>query len=600
MKTSTFKKNLLNILTCLFILVGKNIYAQATSTTTLETPCLSSKCVANDVKILNVYLADANGNEVATCTTGEFVALYLWANIESSSKSNLLIQYNLLINDVQVNPSNQKYTERLFINQAIDDSAPIRLSQIPGGYICGDGIQLTGIYISWQPPNDNNGPRCNDTKCNNEQPDIVVPTPLSVDFTYKTCTTGNTATVYFESLTTGGDENYTYNWGFDGGTPTTGTNIPNPIVTYDVSSAPKTITLTVVDGQGTQNLFPTTLTIQSFPNEITLNSAQVTSSINCSGETAEITFIASGGVGQLTYNFNGQTNTTGVFTGVPAGTNQVYTITDINSCEITGDVDVAPGDSQAPSVTAPEDYSVNACDETGITGLTYSEIPITISLADLQNSPGGNGNVTDNNSVQSITYFDSMSGSCPITVTRTFTATDACGNSASDTQTIQVLDSTDPVITAPADDTIEACDITGLANFSTTAVDITGDAVAYGYSVTEACDYTVTYQDSQSGTCPIVVTRTFTATDACGNSDTDTQTITIDDTINPVITAPADDTIEACDINGLNDFSTTAVDITGDAVAYGYSVTEACDYTVTYQDSQSGSCPITVTRTFTA
>jgi hypothetical protein len=37
------------------------------------------------------------------------------------------------------------------------------------------------------------------------------------------------------------------------------------------------------------------------------------------------------------------------------------------------------------------------------------------------------------------------------------------------------------------------------------------------------------------GTCPLVVTRTYTITDACGNAATVTQTISIDDTDAPVI-----------------------------------------------------------------
>ena len=49
----------------------------------------------------------------------------------------------------------------------------------------------------------------------------------------------------------------------------------------------------------------------------------------------------------------------------------------------------------------------------------------------------------------------------------------------------------------------------------------------YGVTVTEDCDFTVTYVDSQNGTCPVTITRTFTAIDECLNETTLTQTITM-------------------------------------------------------------------------
>jgi hypothetical protein len=42
------------------------------------------------------------------------------------------------------------------------------------------------------------------------------------------------------------------------------------------------------------------------------------------------------------------------------------------------------------------------------------------------------------------------------------------------------------------------------------------------------------------GDCPVVVTRTFTATDECGNTGTAVQVITIGDTTDPVVTLDED------------------------------------------------------------
>ncbi|MFH4966484.1 PKD domain-containing protein, partial [Gaetbulibacter sp. M235] len=139
---------------------------------------------------------------------------------------------------------------------------------------------------------------------------------------------------------------------------------------------------------------------------------------------------------------------------------------------------------------------------------------------------------TDNCGTASVDFNEERTdGSCPsnYSLKRTWTATDECGRTTTHVQTITVQDTIDPVLSSvPADDFIEACSVAaGLADYSETAVDITGQEATYGFSVVEACNFTVTYQDVTVSSCPWTVTRTFTAIDACGNSDTKNQTITI-------------------------------------------------------------------------
>ena len=62
-----------------------------------------------------------------------------------------------------------------------------------------------------------------------------------------------------------------------------------------------------------------------------------------------------------------------------------------------------------------------------------------------------------------LTFADvSTPGSCPqeYSITRTWTATDACGNSSQAGQTIYVVDTTDPVISGVGDDATIECDQT--------------------------------------------------------------------------------------------------------------------------------------------
>jgi len=132
-------------------------------------------------------------------------------------------------------------------------------------------------------------------------------------------------------------------------------------------------------------------------------------------------------------------------------------------------------------------------------------------------------------------------------ITRTWTATDACGNSSTCLQIITIEDSTPPVITCPADLTIE-CDedtsptntgvATGTDNCSAVAEILitTSDVSTQGTSGCSQYDYTIT--------------RTWTATDACGNSSTCSQVVTVEDSQGPVITCPANQTL-ACDTDPL-------------------------------------------------
>jgi hypothetical protein len=122
------------------------------------------------------------------------------------------------------------------------------------------------------------------------------------------------------------------------------------------------------------------------------------------------------------------------------------------------------------------------------------------------------------------------------TLTRTWTATDACGNQASQSQIITVVDTTAPVLSGvPADDTAE-CDavpdpplVTASDNCSEPTVELS-ESVEPGASVGQ---YTLT--------------RTWTATDACGNQSSQSQVIAVVDTTAPVlIDVPADETAE-CD-----------------------------------------------------
>ncbi|MBK8923810.1 MAG: hypothetical protein IPM81_20370 [Saprospirales bacterium] len=119
---------------------------------------------------------------------------------------------------------------------------------------------------------------------------------------------------------------------------------------------------------------------------------------------------------------------------------------------------------------------------------------------------------------------------------------------------VTVEDNVMPTITTcPVTRDIEGCNtgaITGPAYSTISAASSEAEfenATNQGVA-SDACGITeVTYIDVAVGACPTVVTRTWTVKDACGNIKTCDQTINVDDTTMPTITAcPVTRDIEGC------------------------------------------------------
>ncbi len=195
-----------------------------------------------------------------------------------------------------------------------------------------------------------------------------------------------------------------------------------------------------------------------------------------------------------------------------------------------------------------------------------------------------------------ITSSDTSSGTCPIVVTRTYTITDACNNFETVTQTININDTSKPVITGSLSSTsVQGCSVADV----TPAVTTVADLEALGLSISDCTpdeNLVVTSSDTSSGTCPIVVTRTYTITDACNNFENVTQTLNINDTTPPSLTG----TIPAGATNQNLCFSAIPVGPTIADIATQY--TDNCGSTITVIKSGTPSgndCAWSVTYTYT-
>jgi hypothetical protein len=159
--------------------------------------------------------------------------------------------------------------------------------------------------------------------------------------------------------------------------------------------------------------------------------------------------------------------------------------------------------------------------------------PVTVECGgDTSPASTGEGAGWDACGDAAVTWSDSTAPGCGATgtITRTWTATDCHENATTGTQTVTIVDTTAPALTCPADLVLE-CD--GAGNTAEIAAWL-AQAVA-----TDACgsaavthDYTG-LSEGCGATGQTVVT--FTATDPCGLTTTCERTITIIDTVPPVV-----------------------------------------------------------------
>src|SRR5262249_29109682 len=127
------------------------------------------------------------------------------------------------------------------------------------------------------------------------------------------------------------------------------------------------------------------------------------------------------------------------------------------------------------------------------------------------------------------------------TLTRTYRATDACGNTADCQQTITVNDTTPPTISCPAAVTVQCASLVPApATGSVTASDNCG-----GTPVVTFISDVMSLSNCVNG---FTLTRTYRATDACGNTADCQQTITVNDTTPPTISCPAAVTVQCASL----------------------------------------------------
>lgn len=337
-----------------------------------------------------------------------------------------------------------------------------------------------------------------------------------------------------------------------------------------VTSASATLRLTVTQSNGCSVFDDVLLTVASLPQASIFGPAQA-DPVCPRGQ-----FQLSGPAGMSSYNWSiagngslaGATNQQ--IATVVAGTNcgQPLTVTlavqNASSCSDASSAEYMVLDVTPPVLVLPPDITLEF---PANTGTNYTGVATASDTC---------GQVT-------ISYSDAVTAGCGATktITRTWTAVDACGNSTSRAQKIVVQDTTAPVITIPQNLTFECPGVT--------STNVTGTATA-----TDANGpVTIRYSDMvTNGPCGGAkkITRTWTATDACGNSSSGVQLLNTVDTTPPNLQVPPDLVLEYPANTGTN--------ATGVPIVY-----DGCSQvTVSYVDAVTNGCGSSksITRTWTA
>ncbi|MEY3249738.1 MAG: hypothetical protein RL742_1781, partial [Bacteroidota bacterium] len=179
--------------------------------------------------------------------------------------------------------------------------------------------------------------------------------------------------------------------------------------------------------------------------------------------------------------------------------------------------------------------------------------------------------------------------------TVTLTADDGNGNTETCTFTVTLKDVTAPTITGALTTTpAEGCTLADAPDAATTVAEL--EALPGGAVVSDVCAadnaLTVSHSDSNTGTCPIVLTRTYTVTDPAGNAATVTQTIQIDDTTPPAVAGDLDPTnLTMCNVADTTAPVTTVAALEALDADNDLNISDAC----TADGSLSVGCTSTVT-----
>ena len=402
----------------------------------------------------------------------------------------------------------------------------------------------------------------------------ITPLPLAINVNANKPCEGDA--LQLTTTIDGGKYPYSFSWTGPAGFTS---ELPNPVIPNVSMANAGSYTVNVTDGNSCSP--PVSKDITVIVNPAITGGSITGASTTCAGSTSDLLTLAGNSGSVVNWQrsvapFTTWTdipNTEATFTsGILPQTTHFRAVVQNESCIGYSDAAIVIIDNTPPTITTIAENRTVECDGNG------NSTELNAWLA----SNGGaiaSDNISGISWTNNFTTLNSLcgaSGSADVT----FTAKDNCGNISSTIATFTIVDITAPILSSvPANVT----------------VDCSAVPLAATLTASDNCDATpiVTFNEVRTeGACPnsYILTRTWTAKDACSNTSSVSQIITIQDLTAPVLSdAPANVTVEC-----------NAVPLAATLTAK-----DNCDATpiVTFNEVRTeGACPNSyiLTRTWTA
>ena len=490
-------------------------------------------CRSNDVALESIYIEGPS-----SCLSGETIhaTLYgMFVNGTGTERYDVAFLADLVITTAAGNTVTALNVMNL-TTSIPPGAAALPIAEI--SFPCGAGVELHDVIVSWD-TKEGGDLSCSSraVKCSMNPRIVVHDTPLLLVAEFSSSSLACVEVpVSFINQTTGGMASSTsYSWDFGDGVGTS-TNA-NPSYAYQYAGT-FSVYLTASD-YGTSTTVSHEIVISAAPDASVWDSGPY-----CPGDTIEL--FAEGGVSYAWIGPGGFSSSEQNPT-IPDGEAGIYTVkvTNAAGCSSSASTNVVVDDAD-PVLSLPSDVTVECGDDVS-----------PASTGQARASDLGGASV-------SVTYVDVLApdgcGGGTGSIQRTWTATDSCGNTSSEVQTIIVVDTTAPSVTISSL-TLE-CD--GAGNVSEIETWLQSAATS------DACGNVVVSHDFTrlSESCPGVgeATVTSVAADLCGNATQRAASVSVVDTAPP--TAVADTATTDEDVVVQIDVLQNDSDVCGSALAF--------------------------------
>lgn len=180
-------------------------------------------CQAGDVSVQDLWIGDARGNRLTSCTGGTPVTAYIWAKFQNSASSKR--RGVILLTDIYVNSNlmYSTYPQGICVLNSISGKSTASVPIYSFSFSCGDDVKLSRLILSWETASSitcsNANRKCSNrnTKCYGGSSTVLyvaAPPKCIIDGPDALCNNNNA--IYNAIINENLPYSYTYTWSVDG------------------------------------------------------------------------------------------------------------------------------------------------------------------------------------------------------------------------------------------------------------------------------------------------------------------------------------------------------------------------------------------------